>query len=125
MTRYEEMFEATKAAQFPYGALTKIEDAPRVGKVYIGPSRVMSVAIPFVSVHDLTVGIEKRPNHTAYTNPQPATYYKYGEQELWSFDALPMKIPFHDKDTGFIFTNYWLAYAHLLRVLERRRNGNL
>jgi hypothetical protein len=33
-----------------------------------------------------------------------------------------MKIPFHNDDVGFIFTNYWLAYAHLLHVLERRKN---
>ena len=102
--------------QFPVGALTSLAEAPKDKLVWLAPTFETEA----VSSKVIRAVLKEAPR-LRHNMLEDHLYPFERPYQWWTYNNNPTKIPFHDGEVGFIFTNYWLAYAHLLRVLERRK----
>lgn len=112
-------------AEYPEGAITTLKELKALAgqRVFIAPSmydRAKERGVKSPIVTRLVF------SGKTFTGDKDMNLVIKGGASFWTRMPDPVIIPFEQNWDGFIFTNYWMAYGHLQRVLQQRKkqNGN-
>jgi hypothetical protein len=114
--------------KYPEGAITTLEEFKAEAlirpKLYVAPCMYDPVT-KFGSKGPIVGAIEFSGQVSLGEKDLYLHFAKGAGASLWAWREVPTVIPFTHDYLGYIFTHYWMAYGHLQRVLQQRKeNGN-